>query len=138
MPTTEEISAALANDRTVDIVTMGARSGTPRRIEIWFHAIEGRFFITGIPGQAHNPSVRRPRDWLANLQAHPQFEFHLKESLQLSLQASAALVKDAALRRQVMLAPQTAWYREQGHELADLIDNAPLVEVIFPPGFPRV
>ena len=138
MPTNEDIIAALCNDRTIDIVTTGARSGTPRRIEIWFHQIEHRYFITGIPGEAHNPAVRRPRDWLANLLIHPQFEFHLKESLQVGLQARAAPVKDAALRRKVMLAPQTTWYREQGHELIDLIDNAPLVEVTFPLGFPRV
>ena len=131
-----QIEAALQNDLTIDIVTFGARTGAPRRIEIWYHLVDGRYFITGIPGEAHNPQLRRPRDWLANLIANPQFEFHLKESMQLGLQAHAQPVRDTTLRHHVMTAPQTEWYRQQGHELQDLIDNAPLVEVTFPPGFP--
>ncbi len=127
----EPIRIALAQDRTIDIVTTGARTGLPRRIEIWFHNLDGRFFITGLPGEAHNPQVRRPRDWLANLAAHPDFEFHLKESLQAVLPARAILVRDTATRTAVMTAPQTQWYREQGHDLEDLIANAPLVEVRF-------
>ena len=138
MTRSAQIDAALAADRTIDIVTTGARTGQPNRIEIWYHHIDGRFFITGIPGEAHNPAVRRPRDWLANLHAHPQFEFHLKESLQIGLQATARPVNDAQRRRRVLLAPQTQWYREQGHDLQDLLDNAPLVEVTFPPGYPQV
>jgi hypothetical protein len=138
MTDTTQIEAALRADQTIDIVTTGARSGQPRRIEIWYHCIDGRYFITGIPGEAHNPSRRRPRDWLANLRQHPQFEFHLKESVQLGLLATAQPVNDPHLRRRVLTAPQTQWYREQGHELQDLIDNAPLVEVCFPAGYPRV
>ena len=30
------VRSALASDGTVDITTLGARSGDPRRIEIWF------------------------------------------------------------------------------------------------------
>ena len=135
---TERIEAALAADLTIDIVTTGARSGTQHRIEIWYHRVGGRYFITGIPGEAHNPQVRRPRDWLANLIANPQFEFHLKESLQIGLQARAEPVRDPTLRERIMTAPQTQWYRQQGHELQDLIDHAPLVEVIFEPDFPGV
>jgi hypothetical protein len=28
-------------ERTIDITTVGARSGTPRRIEVWFHRVDG-------------------------------------------------------------------------------------------------
>ena len=125
------IDEALRSDRTIDIVTRGALTGQPRRIEIWFHRIDDRYFITGIPGEAHNPDVRRPRDWLANLVVNPEFEFHLKESTTAVLQARARPVTDPELRRRVMTAPETQWYREQGHALADLIENAPLVEVLF-------
>ncbi len=125
------IKHALASDQVVDITTTGKRSGRPRRIEIWYHRVDGRYFICGLPGEAHNPGVRRPRDWLANLIAHPEFEFHLKTSATATLPARARRVTDPAERKMVMTAPQTAWYRGQGHELEDLIDNAPLVEITF-------
>lgn len=48
------VAAALARDLTIDIVTTGRKSGRKRRTEIWFHRIEGRYFITGMPGR---------RDW---------------------------------------------------------------------------
>ena len=31
-----EIRKALEKDRTIDIITIGAKSGLPRKIEIWF------------------------------------------------------------------------------------------------------
>ena len=49
-----------AAERTIDITTLGARSGLPRRIEIWFHHIDGRWYLTGMPV---------PRGWYANLRA---------------------------------------------------------------------
>ena len=122
---------ALETDRTIDIITKGARTGTERRIEIWFHRVDGRYYICGLPGEAHNPSKRRPRDWLANLIANPDFDFVLTESASVTLPARAVHVTDPALRQSVMTAPSTAWYREQGHDLDDLINNAPLVEVLF-------
>ena len=51
----DRILRALAEDLTVDITTIGARTGQPRRLEIWMLHIDGRYFITGTPG---------PRDWL--------------------------------------------------------------------------
>jgi hypothetical protein len=41
-----------AAERTIDITTLGARSGTPRRIEVWFHRIDGRWYLTGMPQPA--------------------------------------------------------------------------------------
>ena len=64
------IRQALAKDLVIDITTTGRRSGALRRLEIWFHEIEGRWYITGSPGK---------RDWHANLLATPQFTFHLKD-----------------------------------------------------------
>ena len=51
-----------AAERTIDITTLGARTGIPRRIEIWFHRVDGRWYLTGMPV---------PRNWYANLRAHP-------------------------------------------------------------------
>ena len=36
-------------ERTIDITTLGARSGTPRRVEVWFHRVGGRWYLTGMP-----------------------------------------------------------------------------------------
>jgi hypothetical protein len=46
----ERVRRALASDRTIDITTTGRRSGQPRRIEIWFHNLGGRIYISGLPG----------------------------------------------------------------------------------------
>ena len=67
----DAIKNALVTDRTIDITTMGRKSGQPRRIEIWFHNIEGKLYITGQPGT---------RSWYANMVTNPDFIFHLKGS----------------------------------------------------------
>jgi len=72
-------------DHTVDITTIGARSNELRRIEIWFHNVDGTVYITGLPG---------PRAWYANLLAHPQFTFHLKHGVHADLPATATPVTD--------------------------------------------
>jgi hypothetical protein len=38
-----------AAERTIDITTLGARSGIPRRVEVWFHRVDGRWYVTGMP-----------------------------------------------------------------------------------------
>ena len=63
----EQVRHALGHGRTIDITTIGRASGEPRRIEIWFHNIDGHIYITGTPGR---------RDWYANLRADPNFTFH--------------------------------------------------------------
>lgn len=61
----DDIKRALETDMTIDITTTGRKSGQPRITEIWFHNIEGRLFITGLPGK---------KDWFANLVSNPQFQ----------------------------------------------------------------
>ncbi len=78
--------------RTVDITTIGRRSGRPHRIETWFYRVGDKFYLTGMPGK---------RDWYANLQANPAFTFHLKNSVTADLPATARLVTDEQERRQV-------------------------------------
>lgn len=36
-------------ERIIDIITLGRRSGIPRRIEVWFHRIDGRWYLIGMP-----------------------------------------------------------------------------------------
>lgn len=121
-----EIQTALASDGTVDITTTGARTGQPRRIEIWFLQLDGRTFLTGTPG---------PRAWYANLLAHDRFTLHLKESVRADLRARAVPVRDAATRRWLFTQshPWIDWYRSQA-SLDDLVAHSPLVEVLFPDG----
>jgi hypothetical protein len=88
-----DVKRALEQDRTIDITTMGRRTGRPRRIEIWFHRVEGRLYITGTPGR---------RGWYANLLDHPGFTFHLKGSVRADLEATATPIVGVTERRDVL------------------------------------
>jgi hypothetical protein len=37
--------ASDASERTVDITTIGARTGRPRRIEVWFYRVDGQVYL---------------------------------------------------------------------------------------------
>ena len=127
----DEIRIALKNDQTIDIITTGAKSGLPRRIEIWFTNVSGRIIICGTPSAEGKKGPRTRRDWLANLKANPDFLFCLKESLTVELPARAVLIVDPDDRRQLMSAPETRWYRDQVDSIEDLVAGSPIVEVFF-------
>jgi deazaflavin-dependent oxidoreductase (nitroreductase family) len=123
---TDEAAQALASDRVIDITTTGRKSGRPRRIEIWYHRIDGKYYITGTPG--------RPRDWYANLVAHPAFTFHLKESATADLPATARPITETAEREKVLdaiLATLGDLASGEGRKPADWVESSPLVEVTF-------
>ena len=117
-----EIEQALAHDLTIDITTIGRRSGGPRRIEIWFHRSDGRYIITGTPGR---------RNWYANLHANPRFTFHLKESTKVDLPATSVPVTDPDDRRKLLLGATSIWSRPNRSNVDEWVRNSPLVEVIF-------
>jgi deazaflavin-dependent oxidoreductase (nitroreductase family) len=122
----DEAAKALASDRVIDITTIGRQSGEPRRIEIWFHRLDGKYYITGTPG--------RPRSWYANLLAHPSFTFHLKQSATADLLATARPVTDIAEREKVLagiLAALSEMTNAPGQEPAAWVAGSPLVEVVF-------
>lgn len=127
----EEIREALNKDQTIDIITTGAKSGLPRKIEIWFTNVNGRIIICGTPNAKGNKESRTPRDWLANLKANPEFTFRLKESLNAELSARAVEITDPDDRRYLMSAPTTQWYRDQVDSVDDLAKDSPIVEVFF-------
>lgn len=127
----EEIKQVLKTDKTIDIITTGAKTGQPRRIEIWFHNLDGRIIICGTPSGDGTRGKRIRRDWLANLKAHPEFTFILKESVQAELPARAVEIIDPDERRAIMSAPQTRWYRDQGFTVEDLVEGSPIVEVFL-------
>ena len=122
----DEAARALAVDQVIDITTTGRKSGEQRRIEIWYHRLGDRYYITGAPGQ--------PRSWYANLVAQPAFTFHLKRSATADLAATARPITDHGEREKVFsgllpsLGPFTA---APGREPAVWIDESPLVVVLF-------
>ena len=118
-------------DRTIDITTVGRRTGQPRRIEIVFYRLGDDIYLSGIPAP-------KQRDWLANLSAHPQFTFHLKHGVVADLPAMATAISDPAERRRVLAVfvqefnrrngPDTAWPTAV---LEDWVKNSPLAKVTF-------
>ena len=116
----EQVRRALARDRNIDITTIGRVTGQPRRIEIWFHNLDGTVYITGSPGK---------RDWYANLIAHPDFTFHLKSGVTADLPARATPITDPAERRLLF----ERILRNIGNlaELEAWLTGSPLVRVAF-------
>lgn len=127
----DAIQRALREDRLIDIITTGAKSGLPRKTEIWFTNIGGRLIICGTPDAEGKGGSRARRDWLANLRAHPKFVFCLKESLDVQLPARAVIIVEPADRRRLMTAPETHWYRDQVASVEELVESSPIVEVFF-------
>lgn len=112
------VRQALREDRTIDITTTGRRSGAPRRIEIWFHQLDGRLYITGLPGR---------RGWYANLLADQRLVFHLKQGAQADLAAIARPVADRAERQRIFGPLLRAIGRRD--DPAEWVAHSPLVEV---------
>jgi len=114
------VEHALMMDRLIDTTTLGSKTGNPHRIEIAFHNFDGALYITGLPGK---------RDWYANMVAHPQFTFHLKQSVQADLAATATPITDEATRREILTKVVANWNRQ--NELEAFVQSSPLVEVRF-------
>jgi deazaflavin-dependent oxidoreductase (nitroreductase family) len=119
--TQDSIRTALEHGQTIDITTTGRRSGRPRRIEIVFHNIGGRIYISGTPS-------RRRRSWLANLEADPRLTFHLKGRVKADLPATARIIDDEVERREVLPHVARAWGRT---DLDAMVRYSPLIEVTF-------
>ena len=123
-PTKEAIDSALERGGTIDVTTTGRQSKKPRRIEIVFHNIDGRIFISGVP------SPRR-RSWLANLDADPHMTFHLKGKVKADLPATARAIEDEAERREVLPHIARNWGRK---DLEVMVRYSPLIEVTLDAG----
>jgi deazaflavin-dependent oxidoreductase (nitroreductase family) len=108
----------------IDITTTGRKSGEARRIEIVFHNFGGTVYISGFP---------RPqkRSWLANLEAHPEFTFHLKHDVKADLPATARSITGAAERRPILLQVQSTQGSWSELDIEDMVKMSPLVEVTF-------
>ena len=122
MPVTKEaIDSALERGHTIDITTRGRETGQPRRLEIVFHNIDGRIYISGIPR-------RNRRSWLANLEADPNFTFHLKGKVSADLPAKARIIDEETERREILPHIARNWGRK---DLETMVRYSPLIEVTF-------
>ena len=116
----EQVRRALTQGQVIDITTSGRRSGQPRRIEIVFHAIDGRIYITGMPRNT-------TRGWLHNLRADPRLIVHLKGEVKADLTATAREITDEAERRAVLRwVVEHAWRQQDVETMTRL---SPLIEV---------
>jgi deazaflavin-dependent oxidoreductase (nitroreductase family) len=116
------------DERTIEITTLGRRSGIPRRHEIWLHRVDGRWYLTGMPV---------PRSWYANVRANPRFMVHLKHGVTADLPATAVPV-DEQTRRRVITAvldlqnrPDVAARVGRRQTFDVWFARSPLVEIVF-------
>ena len=114
----DAIRRVLRHGHTIDITTIGRRSGEPRRIEIVFHSFDGRLYISGMPSP-------RTRAWLHNLRANPRLTFHLKQLIQADLPATAREITDPGERHEVLAKVAKVWRRDP----EQMERFSPLVEV---------
>ena len=120
MPINPSDLELLATTRTIELTTIGRRSGKPSRIEIWWFYFEDGFIITGTPGS---------RDWLANVRSDPAVIVHANDA---SYPGRATVVGDRALRRRFFesSSAEVRWYGSQA-DLDRLIEAAPMIEILF-------
>src|ERR1700761_6337861 len=115
---------ASGRERTVDITTIGRRSGEPRRIETWFYRLDGTVYLTGRPGR---------RGWAANLEAEPAFTFHLKNGVEADLPARATQIVDDVESRRIMggLLDDLSSVSDRPRDLEAWVAGSPLFAVEF-------
>jgi deazaflavin-dependent oxidoreductase (nitroreductase family) len=123
MSTNPNVAEALKHGHLIDITTTGRKSGQPRRLEIMFHNVDGRLYISGIP------SPRR-RSWIANLDKNPKMTFHLKGKVKADLAGTARIIDEQAERREVLPHIARAWKRT---DLEQMVRYSPLIEVTLEP-----
>ncbi len=113
-----KVQEALEKDLVIDITTTGRKSGQPRRVEIWFHNLDGVLYITGLPGS---------RGWYANVLADPRMTFHLKDTATADLPARATPITSVEQKRDILRRICT----KQGtlDQLEARISGAPLIKV---------
>ena len=117
--TDAQVRRALDKGHRIDITTTGRKSGQPRRIELVFHNIDGRIYISGRPGW--------PRSWIANLRADPRMTFHLKAGVTADLAATGRVITERAERERVIAHIAPGW----GYDPSLMVASSPLIEVTF-------
>ena len=118
MPIDPATAVKLAATRTIELTTIGRRSGVPARIEIWWFHIDGRFLITGTPG---------PRDWYANVLDEPAVTVHSPFG---DIAGHALPITDPEVRRKLFGHGALSWYQTQA-DLESLVATSPMIEIVL-------
>jgi deazaflavin-dependent oxidoreductase (nitroreductase family) len=131
----QSVKGALARGGVIDITTTDRRSGRPRRIEVVFHNIDGRIYISG------TPSPRR-RSWLANLDARPELTLHLKGPVRADLPAHARIIEEESERRRILPPIAGSWRRNDSGlwpsgawrpSIETMVRQSPFIEITLDP-----
>jgi len=118
-----DIIATLGKGGVFDITTTGRKSGEPRRLEIVYHVIDGRLYLSGIP-------MPTRRSWLANLDADPALTLHLRKPVPTDVAATVRIIESEAERRAVLPHVARNWGRD---DIELMVRQSPLVEVTIEP-----
>jgi deazaflavin-dependent oxidoreductase (nitroreductase family) len=108
----------LAAIRTIELTTVGRRSRSAARIEIWWFYVDGRFIVTGTPGK---------RDWYANVLANPDVIVHTAAG---DVAGRATPISDRDFRARVFTHPDVGWYQTQA-EFERLVATSPMIEIML-------
>jgi len=117
----QDVIAGLGKGGVFDITTTGRRSGEPRRLEIGYHVIDSRLYISGIPRPTR-------RAWLANLDANPALTLHLRQPVPTDVAATARIIDSEAERLAVLPHVARNWGRD---DVELMVRQSPLVEVVI-------
>src|ERR1700737_893424 len=115
--TKEAIDSALEPGNTINIPPTGRETGRPRRLEIVFHNIDGRIYISGVPS-------RKRRSWIANLDTNPAMTLHLKGKVRADLPATARIIDEETERREILPHIARNWGRK---DLETMVRYSPLI-----------
>jgi len=119
----QDLIAGMGSVGTFDITTTGRKTGQPRRLEIVYHVIDGRVYVSGQP---------RPqrRNWLANLDADPALTIHLRKPVRADVEATARVIDSDAERRRILERVAQNWRRT---DVDLMVEQSPLIEVTLRP-----
>ena len=117
----DDVREILTEGELVDITTTGRKTGEARRIEIRLHVLDGRFYLSGRPGN--------PRSWLANMAANPEMTIHLKQAIVRDVPSTAAVISDADERKRVFALMLEREERMSHVDVDVWAATAPLVEL---------
>jgi deazaflavin-dependent oxidoreductase (nitroreductase family) len=91
MPSTHVDLTALAKERTLEITTVGRKSGKRRTVEVWFVAENDHVFVqAGVKGR---------KGWLANVRSDPEVGLDIAGT---KLHGHATIVNDEAERKRII------------------------------------
>jgi hypothetical protein len=112
-----ELEQALNKDEKVFITTSDRTTGEAHKVRVSFYNIEDKWYFSGKPGV---------KNWYLNLVENPEFTFHLVDSLQADIPASATAIEDEAERKRLFTILVDFWNRQERFD--EYLQGSPLVE----------